>query len=172
MVATVHAFLYSLSPRPPWASYRRRHLSLGKTSSLSLLLHSCPYCTELREIFSMESKRSAVPVMATRKSSKGSKQETGKYKHTIDLPKTTFGLRANSVVREPEIQKLWDDNQCFKRAVDSNTGGTFVLHDGPPYANGKLHMGHALNKILKDIINRYKKPLQGMQLMKSDPRLV
>jgi isoleucyl-tRNA synthetase len=86
----------------------------------------------------------------------GAKQEDGKYKHTVDLPKTTFGLRANSVVREPELQKLWEENQVLKRVSERNSGATFVLHDGPPYANGDLHMGHALNKILKDIINRYK----------------
>lgn len=113
----------------------------------------------------------------------GAKQEEGRYKHTVDLPKTAFGMRANSAVREPEIQKLWDENQVFKRVSDRNNGvsffsrlalnlfnyscvniidgeliwqGNFVLHDGPPYANGDLHMGHALNKILKDIINRYK----------------
>lgn len=95
--------------------------------------------------------------MAAKKAAaEGGKREEGKYKHTVDLPKTTFGLRANSVVREPEIQKLWEDNQVLKRVSHRNTGGPFVLHDGPPYANGKLHMGHALNKILKDIINRYK----------------
>lgn len=94
--------------------------------------------------------------MAAKKSSEGAKQEDGRYKHTVDLPKTTFGMRANSLVREPEIQKLWDDNQVFIRAAERNNGGTFILHDGPPYANGDLHMGHALNKILKDIINRYK----------------
>lgn len=52
----------------------------------------------------------------------GGKQEEGKYKHTVDLPKTTFGLRANSVVREPEIQKLWEENQVLKRVVEKNTG--------------------------------------------------
>lgn len=94
--------------------------------------------------------------MAAKKASGGTKQEEGRYKHTVDLPKTTFGMRANSAVREPEIQKLWDENQVFKRVSDRNNGGNFILHDGPPYANGDLHMGHALNKILKDIINRYK----------------
>lgn len=54
----------------------------------------------------------------------GEKQEDGKYKHTIDLPRTAFGLRANSVVREPEIQKLWDENQVFKRVASRNTGVT------------------------------------------------
>ncbi|CAI9118806.1 OLC1v1020422C2 [Oldenlandia corymbosa var. corymbosa] len=101
-------------------------------------------------------KRSRGPVMAAKKNSEGLKQEDGKYKHTVDLPKTTFGMRANAVVREPEIQKLWDENQVFKKVVERNDGGSFILHDGPPYANGDLHIGHALNKILKDIINRYK----------------
>ncbi|KAH0733045.1 hypothetical protein KY285_004363 [Solanum tuberosum] len=101
-------------------------------------------------------RRSRGPVMAAKKRSEGAKQDDGKYKDTVDLPKTAFGLRANSTVREPELQKIWDDNQVFKRVVERNNGGTFVLHDGPPYANGDLHMGHALNKILKDIINRYK----------------
>lgn len=94
--------------------------------------------------------------MAAKKAAEGAKQEDGKYKHTVDLPKTTFGMRANSLVREPELQKIWDDNQVFKRVVEKNSGGNFILHDGPPYANGDLHMGHALNKILKDMINRYK----------------
>ncbi|KAK2645945.1 hypothetical protein Ddye_021140 [Dipteronia dyeriana] len=101
-------------------------------------------------------RRSRGPLMAAKKASEGEKQEEGKYKHTVDLPKTTFGMRANALVKEPEIQKLWDDQQVFKRVSDKNDGGNFVLHDGPPYANGNLHMGHALNKILKDIINRYK----------------
>ncbi|KAK6913771.1 Zinc finger, FPG/IleRS-type [Dillenia turbinata] len=108
------------------------------------------------EFFFSSKRRSRGPVMAAKKASEGLKQEDGKYKHTVDLPKTAFGMRANSTVREPEIQKLWDDNQVFKRVVDKNTGRSFILHDGPPYANGDLHMGHALNKILKDIINRYK----------------
>ncbi|TYI09820.1 hypothetical protein ES332_A09G098200v1 [Gossypium tomentosum] len=108
------------------------------------------------EFYSSSKRRSRGPVMAAKKASQGQKEEEGRYKHTVDLPKTTFGMRANALVREPEIQKLWDDHQVFKRVVDKNDGGNFVLHDGPPYANGDLHMGHALNKILKDIINRYK----------------
>lgn len=99
-------------------------------------------------------RRARGPVMAAKKGS-GTEQD-GKYKDTVNLPKTTFGMRANSVVREPELQKLWEDNQVFKRVAERNDGGTFILHDGPPYANGDLHIGHALNKILKDIINRYK----------------
>ncbi|XP_044487178.1 isoleucine--tRNA ligase, chloroplastic/mitochondrial isoform X2 [Mangifera indica] len=120
-------------------------------------LNMTRYSTYSGDEFSSSSKRrSRGPVMAAKKAAEGISQEEGKYKHTVDLPKTTFGMRANALVREPEIQKLWDDHQVFKKVADKNDGGNFVLHDGPPYANGDLHMGHALNKILKDIINRFK----------------
>jgi isoleucyl-tRNA synthetase len=79
----------------------------------------------------------------------------GTYKNTVNLPQTKFDMRANAVKREPELQKFWADEQIFERLSQSNPGEIFVLHDGPPYANGTLHMGHALNKTLKDIINRY-----------------
>ncbi|MBP5975475.1 isoleucine--tRNA ligase [Brasilonema sp. CT11] len=81
--------------------------------------------------------------------------ETGKYKDTVNLPKTKFDMRANAVKREPEIQKFWEENKIYERLSQNNPGDLFILHDGPPYANGSLHLGHALNKILKDIINRY-----------------
>nr|WP_236117182.1 isoleucine--tRNA ligase [Hassalia byssoidea] len=64
-------------------------------------------------------------------------------------------MRANAVKREPEIQKFWSENKIYDRLSQENPGDLFILHDGPPYANGSLHIGHALNKILKDIINRY-----------------
>jgi isoleucyl-tRNA synthetase len=81
--------------------------------------------------------------------------ETGSYKDTVNLPKTKFDMRANAVKREPEIQKFWEENKIYERLSENNPGDLFILHDGPPYANGSLHLGHALNKILKDIINRY-----------------
>ncbi|MDF2388847.1 isoleucine--tRNA ligase [Nostoc ellipsosporum NOK] len=81
--------------------------------------------------------------------------ETGSYKDTVNLPKTSFDMRANAIKREPEIQKFWEENQIYDRLSQENPGELFILHDGPPYANGSLHLGHALNKILKDIINRY-----------------
>jgi isoleucyl-tRNA synthetase len=81
--------------------------------------------------------------------------ETGKYKDTVNLPKTNFDMRANAIKREPEIQKFWEENNIYSRLSQENPGELFILHDGPPYANGQLHIGHALNKILKDIINRY-----------------
>lgn len=64
-------------------------------------------------------------------------------------------MRANAVKREPEIQKFWADNHIYEKLSQNNPGDLFILHDGPPYANGSLHLGHALNKILKDIINKY-----------------
>ncbi|KZV25792.1 putative isoleucine--tRNA ligase, mitochondrial [Dorcoceras hygrometricum] len=140
-----------------------RFRSSSTAKVLSLLDVTCYSTCSGVEYSSSSKRRSRGPVMAAKGKSEGDKQEDGKYKHTIDLPKTAFGLRANSVVREPEIQKMWDENQVFRRVVSRNDGGSFVLHDGPPYANGDLHMGHAMNKILKDIINRYKL-LQNFQV--------
>ncbi|MGE5659699.1 MAG: isoleucine--tRNA ligase [Actinomycetota bacterium] len=81
--------------------------------------------------------------------------ETKSYKDTVNLPKTKFDMRANAVKREPELQQFWADQQIYDRLSQNNPGDLFILHDGPPYANGQLHIGHALNKILKDTINRY-----------------
>lgn len=89
--------------------------------------------------------------------------EPGSYKDTVNLPKTNFDMRANAVKREPEIQAFWADNQIYDRRSRTNPGEVFVLHDGPPYANGSLHMGHAMNKVLKDIINKYQL-LQGRKV--------
>ena len=85
------------------------------------------------------------------------------YKETLNLLKTDFSMRANSVVREPDIQKFWSENKIDLQLGSNNSGKTFTLHDGPPYANGPLHMGHALNKVLKDIINKYK-TLKGFKV--------
>jgi isoleucyl-tRNA synthetase len=82
------------------------------------------------------------------------KKEASYYKDTVLLPQTAFNLRANSVVREPEIQKLWEEMDVYNSLLKDSKGDPFTLHDGPPYANGDLHIGHALNKILKDFINR------------------
>ncbi|NEO98586.1 MAG: isoleucine--tRNA ligase [Symploca sp. SIO2E9] len=85
------------------------------------------------------------------------------YKETVNLPKTKFEMRANAVRREPELHKFWEEHGIYERLSQHNPGEIFVLHDGPPYANGSLHMGHALNKILKDIINKYQL-LQGRKV--------
>lgn len=86
--------------------------------------------------------------------------EAKSYKDTVNLPQTDFSMRANAVQREPELQQFWAENQIYEQLSQNNPKEPFILHDGPPYANGSLHMGHALNKILKDIINKYKL-LQG-----------
>nr|WP_088431571.1 isoleucine--tRNA ligase [Halomicronema hongdechloris] len=85
------------------------------------------------------------------------------YKDTVLLPQTSFQMRANAVKREPEIQAFWAEQHLYQRLAAENPGQPFVLHDGPPYANGDLHMGHALNKILKDIVNKYQM-LQGRKV--------
>ena len=72
-------------------------------------------------------------------------------------------MRANAVTREPELQAYWQEKKIYETLAQSNPGEPFILHDGPPYANGDLHMGHALNKILKDIINKYQ-ILQGRKV--------
>ena len=79
---------------------------------------------------------------------------TASYKDTLNLLQTGFGMRANAKVREPELQALWAELGLYQRLSQGNPGPVFTLHDGPPYANGALHVGHALNKILKDIINK------------------
>ncbi|HBL09964.1 MAG TPA: isoleucine--tRNA ligase [Cyanobacteria bacterium UBA11162] len=89
--------------------------------------------------------------------------EAKTYKDTVNLPQTQFDMRANAVKREPELQKFWADEKIYERLSQTNPGDIFVLHDGPPYANGSLHTGHALNKILKDIINKYQL-LQGRKV--------
>ena len=82
--------------------------------------------------------------------------EAKSYKETVNLPQTEFNMRANAVQREPELQQFWAENQIYEQLSQNNPNESFILHDGPPYANGALHMGHALNKVLKDIINKYK----------------
>ena len=75
------------------------------------------------------------------------------YKDTLNLPKTQFPMKANLVKKEPEILKRWDEIGLYKLIRKSSKGKPiFILHDGPPYANGHIHMGTAFNKILKDII--------------------
>jgi isoleucyl-tRNA synthetase len=88
------------------------------------------------------------------KSKKGKKPQS-KYSASVLLPKTNFDQRANSLKKEPELQKFWHEKGIYEKLAERNTGEKFILHDGPPYANGDLHIGHALNKILKDFINKY-----------------
>ncbi|HPE95821.1 MAG TPA: class I tRNA ligase family protein, partial [Bacillota bacterium] len=79
------------------------------------------------------------------------------YAATLNLPGTEFPMRANLPQREPEIRKYWDENDLYGRLLTHNEGKeSFVLHDGPPFSNGNIHMGTAMNKILKDFIVKSK----------------
>lgn len=81
------------------------------------------------------------------------KEQKNPYQSTLNLPQTEFSIRANAHEKEPALLKRWKEADTAQKAMEKNKGkAKFVLHDGPPYANGHLHMGHALNKILKDIV--------------------
>ncbi|VEU76522.1 Isoleucine--tRNA ligase [Mycoplasmopsis columboralis] len=83
------------------------------------------------------------------------------YKKTLNMPQTDFEMRANLTTKEPKYRQMWLDKQVYKKLLVRNKNNKpFIVHDGPPYANGDLHLGHALNKILKDIVVRYK-TMQG-----------
>ncbi|WP_417516316.1 isoleucine--tRNA ligase [Minwuia sp.] len=85
---------------------------------------------------------------------------TRDYKETVFLPKTDFPMRAGLPKKEPEILQRWEDMNLYRRLREISKGREkFILHDGPPYANGDIHTGHALNKILKDVINRSRQML-------------
>jgi len=79
------------------------------------------------------------------------------YSKTLNLPSTEFSMRANLPEKEPVLVKKWDDEGFYEKLMKKNEGKKeYHLHDGPPFANGNIHLGHALNKILKDIIVRFK----------------
>ena len=82
-----------------------------------------------------------------------------KYADTLNLPKTNFPMKARLSQREPEILKFWKKIDLYHKMQELRDKGEYILHDGPPYANGHIHIGHALNKILKDIIIRQKNML-------------
>ncbi len=79
------------------------------------------------------------------------------YTSSLNLPKTEFSMKANLPTREPETLEYWKSIDLYQSMIDTRADKpTFTLHDGPPFSNGNIHMGHALNKILKDFINKYK----------------
>src|SRR5882724_13079015 len=79
------------------------------------------------------------------------------YSKTVNLPKTDFPMKAELPKKEPTMLEAWEKEKVYEKALKRREGKKkFILHDGPPYANGHLHLGHALNKILKDMIVRYK----------------
>ena len=79
------------------------------------------------------------------------------YKGTLNLPQTNFQMKANLVKKEPEMLKFWEEKEIYKKTLETRQNApTYLLHDGPPYANGDIHLGTAMNKILKDFVTRYK----------------
>lgn len=79
------------------------------------------------------------------------------YKDTLQMPKTRFEMRGNLAKKEPGIQQRWQDEHLYEKMLAKREGcESYVLHDGPPYANGDIHVGHAMNKVLKDVINKSK----------------
>ena len=84
-------------------------------------------------------------------------EEKKDYGKTLNLPSTDFPMRGNLPENEPKIKEELYDNGLYEKMLKKNEGKTpFVLHDGPPYANGEIHLGHTLNKVLKDTVVRYK----------------
>src|SRR5690348_5849222 len=79
------------------------------------------------------------------------------YKNTLNLPKTDFPMRADLAKREPDMLKFWERIDIYsKLRAEGKERKKFILHDGPPYANGHIHLGHAVNKVLKDIVVKSK----------------
>lgn len=78
------------------------------------------------------------------------------YKKTLNLPYTDFPMKADLARREPDILKFWDKKNIYVLSIKKDKEKPFILHDGPPYANGDIHLGHTLNKVLKDIVVKYK----------------
>ncbi|GAB4542330.1 MAG: isoleucine--tRNA ligase [Thermodesulfovibrionia bacterium] len=78
------------------------------------------------------------------------------YKDTLNLPRTDFPMKANLTEKESEILAFWSEKRIYEKTQQRDRTRRFILHDGPPYANGHIHIGHALNKVLKDIIVKYK----------------
>ncbi|HIE05712.1 MAG TPA: isoleucine--tRNA ligase, partial [bacterium (Candidatus Stahlbacteria)] len=75
---------------------------------------------------------------------------------TLNLPKTSFSMKANLRKKEPEILRFWEEKNIYFEILKKNRNGdVFILHDGPPYSNGNVHLGTALNKILKDLVVKY-----------------
>jgi isoleucyl-tRNA synthetase len=83
------------------------------------------------------------------------------YSKTLNLPRTDFPMKADLPTREPLFQRMWEEQDVYRQSVERDAPrGTFILHDGPPYSNGNLHLGHALNKTLKDLVTRFR-TMQG-----------
>src|SRR3989339_1304260 len=94
------------------------------------------------------------------------KKETQKvsFKDTLNLPKTDFPIRANAKELDPEMLKRWEEEKLYEKAFLAHKGAEkYILHDGPPYANGPIHLGTAYNKILKDFVTKSQR-MSGKQV--------
>ena len=139
-----------------------------QSRSLYRLLQQNHYCspsTTTHAIFSAQLQQSFSSFHCLQQQQQQQQQQTSdesstvvnkKYSQTLILPNTSFSMRANSVETEPKLQEICSKQLYKWQQENLSDEKKFVLHDGPPYANGSLHMGHALNKILKDFVNRYK----------------
>jgi isoleucyl-tRNA synthetase len=78
------------------------------------------------------------------------------YKNTLNLPNTAFPMKANLAQKELELLDFWKQAEIYQKMLKKDRNKHYILHDGPPYANGNIHIGHALNKVLKDMIVKYK----------------
>ena len=86
-----------------------------------------------------------------------SEEKTKGYRDTLNLPKTGFSMKANLTQREPQLRKEWAKKDIYGKIREARSGAPlYILHDGPPYANGDIHMGHVINKVLKDLVVKYK----------------
>jgi len=86
-----------------------------------------------------------------------SDENSKSYRDTLNLPKTGFSMKANLTQREPQLRKEWAKKDIYARTRDARRGApVYTLHDGPPYANGDIHMGHVINKVLKDFVVKFK----------------
>ncbi len=86
--------------------------------------------------------------------------EKKSFKDTLNLPRTDFPIRANPKIEDPKILEKWEHEDLYKKSFEHNSGEQkYILHDGPPYANGNIHLGHAYNKILKDIVTKVQRML-------------
>src|SRR5918995_2592805 len=91
--------------------------------------------------------------------------EKKNYKQTLNLPQTQFPMEAKLVANEPQRLQMWRDGRLYEKLIAARAHspkGKWILHDGPPFANGDIHIGHVINKVLKDVVLRFRS-MQGYQ---------
>src|SRR3982751_185758 len=110
-----------------------------------------------------QQQKSAKPQVAPSGKPAGKDAGGANYKATLNLPQTAFPMEAKLVQNEPTRLKKWQEMNLYQRVLDARAGAEkWILHDGPPFANGDIHIGHVINKTLKDVILRYR-TMRGIQ---------